>query len=115
MLRQRGMSQQAVPGSHNMMMSGLRTFALAFLLGGWSAVAAGAEPAPSLASLNSDLARLTLRQAEIFFGGRGLHRRPAVRAYRPLTILSKWLANFARLSVHAVPHSRYEWRALRDR
>jgi hypothetical protein len=66
MLRQRGMSQQAVPGSHNMMMSGLRTFALAFLLGGWSAVAAGAEPAPSLASLNSDLARLTLRQAEIF-------------------------------------------------
>ena len=89
-------------------MSGLRTFALAFLLGGWSAVAAGAEPAPSLASLNSDLARLTLRQAEIFFGGRGLNRRPAVRAYRPLTTLSKWLANFARLSVHAVPHSRYE-------
>jgi cobalt-zinc-cadmium efflux system outer membrane protein len=50
-----------------MMSSGLRTFALAFLLGGWSAVAAGAEPVPSLASLNSDLARLTLRQAEIFF------------------------------------------------
>ena len=50
-----------------MMMSGLRTFALAFLLGGWSAVAAGAEPAPSLASLNSDLVQLTLRQAEIFF------------------------------------------------
>ena len=50
-----------------MMLSGLRTFALAFLLGGWSAVAAGAEPAPSLASLNSDLAQLTLRQAEIFF------------------------------------------------
>ena len=55
-----------------MMSSGLRTFALAFLLGGWSVVAAGAEPAPSLASLNSDLTQLTLRQAEIFFGGRDL-------------------------------------------
>ncbi len=95
------------PGSHNMMMSGLRTFALAFLLGGWSAVAAGAEPAPSLASLNSDLARLTLRQAEIFFAGRGLHQQPAVRGYRRLTTLSKWLANFARLSGPAAPHSRY--------
>jgi cobalt-zinc-cadmium efflux system outer membrane protein len=50
-----------------MMSSGLRRFALAFLLGGWSAVAAGAEPAPGLASLNSDLTQLTLRQAEIFF------------------------------------------------
>ena len=60
-----------------MMMSGLRTFALAFLLGGWSAVAAGAEPAPGLASLNSDLARLTLRQAEIFFGRRELDLQPA--------------------------------------
>src|SRR5258705_7502701 len=62
-----GCRSKLVPGSHNMMSSGLRTFALAFLLGGWSAVAAGAEPVPSLASLNSDLARLTLRQAEIFF------------------------------------------------
>lgn len=62
-----GCRSKLVPGSHNMMMSGLRTFALAFLLGGWSAVAAGAEPAPSLASLNSDLTQLTLRQAEIFF------------------------------------------------
>ena len=52
------------------MLSGLRRLALAFLLGGLSAVAAGAEPAPSLASLNSDLARLTLRQAEIFFAAR---------------------------------------------
>ena len=48
------------------MMSGLRTFALAFLLGGLSAVAAGAEPAHSVAPLNSDLEQLTLRQAEIF-------------------------------------------------
>ncbi len=53
-----------------MMLSGLRTFALAFLLGGTSAVAAGAEPVPGLATLNSDLTQLTLRQAEIFFGGR---------------------------------------------
>src|SRR5471030_1424203 len=52
------------------MLSGLRTLALAFLLGGWSAVAAGAEPAPSLASLNSDLGQLTLRQAEVFFAAR---------------------------------------------
>ena len=41
--------------------------ALAFLLGGWVAVAAGAEPAQGLASSSSDLAQLTLRQAEIFF------------------------------------------------
>jgi cobalt-zinc-cadmium efflux system outer membrane protein len=52
------------------MLSGLRTFALAFLLGGLSAVAAGAEPAPGLASLHSDLAQLTLRQAEVFFAVR---------------------------------------------
>jgi len=52
------------------MLSGLRTLALAFLLGGWGAVAAGAEPAPSLASSHSDLARLTLRQAEVFFVAR---------------------------------------------
>jgi outer membrane protein, heavy metal efflux system len=52
------------------MLSGLRTFALACLLGGLSAAAAGAEPAPSSASLNSDLEQLTLRQAEIFFADR---------------------------------------------
>lgn len=52
------------------MLSGLRTLALAFLLGGLSAVAAGAEPAPGLASLNSDLGQLTLRQAEVFFAVR---------------------------------------------
>ena len=52
------------------MLSGVRTLALAFLLGGLSAVAAGAEPVPSLASLNSDLGQLTLRQAEIFFAAR---------------------------------------------
>ncbi len=51
-----------------MMLSGLRALSVAFLLGGGSALAAGAEPAPGLASLNSVLARLTLRQAEIFFG-----------------------------------------------
>lgn len=48
------------------MLSGLRTFALACLLGGLSAAGAGAEPAPGAASLNSGLERLTLRQAEIF-------------------------------------------------
>lgn len=42
----------------------------AFLLGGLCAVAAGAEPAQSLASSSSDLTQLTLRQAEIFFGER---------------------------------------------
>ena len=52
------------------MLSGLRTFAFVFLLGGLSAAAAGAEPAPGPASLNSDLERLTLRQAEIFFAAR---------------------------------------------
>ena len=44
--------------------------ALAFLLGGWGGVAAGAEPAPNLATLYSDLAQLTLRQAEAFFVAR---------------------------------------------
>ncbi len=52
------------------MLSGLRRLALAFLLGGLGAVAAGAEPAPGLASLNSDLGQLTLRQAEVFFAAR---------------------------------------------
>ena len=59
-----------IPKCHDVMLSGLRTFALGFLLGGLSAAAAGAEPAPSLASLNSDLGQLTLRQAEIFFAER---------------------------------------------
>lgn len=62
------------------MLSGLRTFAFAFLLGGLSAAAAGAEPAPGLASLNSDLGQLTLRQAEIFFGDRSRELQPAQRA-----------------------------------
>ena len=62
------------------MLSGLRTFAFAFLLGGLSAAAAGAEPAPGLASLNSDLERLTLRQAEIFFGERNRELQLAKRA-----------------------------------
>src|SRR4051812_35400366 len=53
-----------------MMLSGMRTLAWAFLLGGLSAVAAGAEPAPNLASLDSALAQLTLRQAELFFSTR---------------------------------------------
>jgi len=48
------------------MLSDLRTLVCVFLLGGLSAVAAGADPAPGAASLNSDLERLTLRQAEIF-------------------------------------------------
>jgi len=52
------------------MLSGLRTFALAFLLGGLSAVAAGAEPAPRPAFMNADLEQLTLRQAEILFAER---------------------------------------------
>ena len=50
-----------------MMLSGLRRLAWAFLLGGLSAVAVGAEPAQGLTSSSSDLAQLTLRQAEIFF------------------------------------------------
>ena len=59
-----------IPGCLDVMLSGLRTFALDFLLGGLSVAVAGVEPAPSLASLNSDLAQLTLRQAEIFFAAR---------------------------------------------
>ena len=59
-----------IPGCLDVMVSGLCTFALAFLLGGLSAAAAGAQPASSLASFNSDLEQLTLRQAEIFFAGR---------------------------------------------
>ena len=62
------------------MLSGLRTFALACLLGGLSAAAAGAEPAPSAASLNSGLERLTLRQAEIFFGERSRELQLTQRA-----------------------------------
>ena len=56
------------------MLSGLRTFAFAFLLVGLSAAAAGAEPASGPASLNSDLERLTLRQAEVFFANAALTR-----------------------------------------
>ena len=52
------------------MLSGLRTFVFAFLLGGLNVAATGAEPAPGAASLNSDLEQLTLRQAEIFFAAR---------------------------------------------
>ena len=59
-----------IPECHNVMLSGLRTFALVFLLGGLNAAAIGAEPAPGAASLNSDLEQLTLRQAEIFFAAR---------------------------------------------
>ena len=62
------------------MLSGLRKFALAFLLGGLSAAAAGAEPAPGVASLNSDLEQLTLRQAEIFFVERNRELQLARRA-----------------------------------
>ena len=62
------------------MLSGLRTFALAFLLGGLSAAAAGAEPAPGVASLNSDLGQLTLHQAEIFFAERNRELRLMRRA-----------------------------------
>ncbi len=53
-----------------MMLSGLRLFVLAFLLGSGNAVVAGAEPVSGLASSSSDLAQLTLRQAEIFFAAR---------------------------------------------
>ncbi len=56
------------PKCHNVKLSGLRTFAFAFLLGGLSAAVAEAEPVPSLASLSSDLEQLPLRQAEFFFG-----------------------------------------------
>ena len=62
------------------MLSGLRTFALAFLLGGLSAAVAGAEPARGVAPLNSDLEQLTLRQAEIFFAERNRELRLMRRA-----------------------------------
>lgn len=52
------------------MVSGLRSFALALLLGGLSAGVAGVEPARAAASLSSDLEQLTLHQAEIFFAAR---------------------------------------------
>lgn len=52
------------------MMASLRSFAFAFLLGGWAFAAAGAEPAAKPVSLSSDLGQLTLRQAEIFFAAR---------------------------------------------
>jgi len=59
-----------IPGCHDVMLSGLRTFVLCFLLGGLSAAAAEIEPAAGSASFNSGLARLTLRQAEVFFASR---------------------------------------------
>jgi outer membrane protein, heavy metal efflux system len=59
-----------IPDCQSVMLSGVRTFAVVFLLGGLNATAAGAEPAPGAASLNSDLEQLTLRQAEIFFAAR---------------------------------------------
>jgi hypothetical protein len=62
------------------MLSGLCTLVFAFLLGGFSAVAAGAEPAPGAPPLSSDLERLTLRQAEIFFGERGRELQLAQRS-----------------------------------
>ena len=62
------------------MLSGLRTLVFAFLLGGLGVVAAGAEPAPGAAPLNSDLERVTLRQAEIFFGERGRELQLAQRS-----------------------------------
>jgi len=62
------------------MLSGLRTFALCFLLGGLSAAAADVEPAAGSASFNSDLAQLTLRQAEIFFASRNRELQLAQRA-----------------------------------
>lgn len=52
------------------MLNSLRSFVFAFLLGGLSAAAAGAEPVAGTASLSSALEQLTLRQAEIFFGER---------------------------------------------
>ena len=53
-----------------MTFSSARSFAFAFLLGGLSVAAAGAEPAADQAPLSSALERLTLRQAEIFFAAR---------------------------------------------
>lgn len=68
---------QAARERRNLMVSGLCSFALAFLLGGLSGQVAGAEPAPARASLSSDLERLTLRQAEIFFAARNRELRLA--------------------------------------
>ena len=55
-----------IPECHDVMWSGLRTFVLCILLGGSGMAAADVEPAADSASLNSALARPTLRQAEIF-------------------------------------------------
>ena len=55
-----------VPGCLDVMSSGLRTFVLCCLLGGLSAAAAEVEPVAGSASLDSALAQLTLRQAEVF-------------------------------------------------
>ncbi len=69
-----------IPGCHDVMMSGLRTFVLCFLLGGLGAAAAEVEPAAGSASLNSDLAQLTLRQAEVFFLSRNRELQLTQRA-----------------------------------
>lgn len=52
------------------MSSSLHVLGFAFLLGGLCAAAVGAEPAATVASFRSDLAQLSLRQAEIFFATR---------------------------------------------
>lgn len=57
-----------IPVCRGMMFSSLRRYVFVFLLGGLSAAAIGAEPVAGPASLSSDLGRLVLRQAEIFFG-----------------------------------------------
>ena len=62
-----GLSTDVCP---DMMMISLRRFVFAFLLGGLSVAANGAEPLADPASLSSDLGQLTLRQAEIFFAAR---------------------------------------------
>ena len=59
-----------IPRCLDVMLSGLGTFVLCFLLGGLSAAYGAFEPAAGLASLSSDLVQLDLRQAEVFFASR---------------------------------------------
>ena len=57
----------SIPGCSNAIVSLVTLLFYVFLLGGWSAGAAGVEPVVSVPPpLSSDLERLTLPQAEIF-------------------------------------------------
>jgi len=66
----------SIPGCSNAIVSLVTLLFYVFLLGGWSAGAAGVEPVVSVPPpLSSDLERLTLPQAEIFFAARNRELR----------------------------------------